>query len=179
MRQNHMTFGIDRRGSAVVACNMSQWPHLERPTGTPIHILLDMLAEKGREYTTRALGNITLDGLGCYHPDTMQPYVFAPITPTPLFDPSSNVAQLVPHPGVILPIHVALGLTDDGRSLEFSESDDAHRALPGTVRTTPLHELSARGPDGAATHVGRQIMASLMRLYPAVFAPYPQLAQAE
>ena len=178
MQQNHMSFGIDRRGSAIVACPMIHRLFQEQPSGFPSHFFLDLLAGKGREYTCRALGALTLAGLTIYMPDAMQPYLFSPVTLTPLFDDAdSNVSRLVPERGVILPIHVALGLSDDGRSLEFAEHDDAHRALPGTVRTTPLRELEARGPDGAATQLGSDVLTTLLRLYPAAFAPYPQLAQ--
>lgn len=155
MQRNHMGFGIDRRGIAIVATPLSQWPHKKDPGGFSLHFTLDLLATKGRQYTSRALGDLTLGFLNCHHRDTMAPYVFAPLTPSPLVDPSSNVEQLVVDRGAILPIHVALGLTEDGQSLEFSENSDAHQALPGTVRSTPLRELEARGPDGTAVAIGK------------------------
>lgn len=178
MKASHMTFGVDRRGTAIVAMALSQWWHEDRPDGFAMHLPLELLAPKGRQYVCRALGNMALGSLACYHREIMTLYVFAPITPSPLFDPASNVTHLVPEPGVRLPIHTALGLADDEQSLEFSENDEANKALPGTVRSVPLVELEKLGPDGAATQVGYDVLDTLMRLYPAVFAPHPQLARS-
>jgi hypothetical protein len=169
MRHNHLSFGIDRRGSALVVTFLHKWPHQEQPIGSPNHLPLDMLSSKGRQYVCRALGKMTLDLLAIHHRDALQPYGgFPRISPTPLYEKGSNVEQLVPEPGVILPIHAALGLADDGMSLEFAEHDDANRALPGTTRSVMLRELAKMEPDAEAERIGVDILATLTRLYPAV-----------
>jgi hypothetical protein len=169
MQHNFFTFGIDRRATALVATFLHKWPHLEQPVGTPNHLPLQMLSAKGWQYVFRALGQMTLQALPIHHPDAMRPYdAFTRISPAPLYDKDSNIENLVLEPGVILPVHVAVGLADNGMSLEFAEHDDANRALPGTTRTVPLVGLAAMEPDAAAERIGADILATLTRLYPAV-----------
>lgn len=180
MQHNHMIFGIDRRGSALVVSFMQKWSHREQPVGSPNHLPLEMLSSKGRQYVCRALGEMTLGVLAIHHPDAMQPYDgFKHISPAPLYDPQSNVAHLVPDLGAVLPICVAIGVSDDSASLEFAEYDDAQRALPGTVRSRSFGELAALEPNAAAEIIGSDVLATLTRLYPAVlvYLDTPEVAE--
>jgi hypothetical protein len=172
----YMAFGIDRRGTAIVAIPMTYERDQARPTYAN-HVFFHQLVDKGgADFTRRMLGDTALSFVCRAHQDATRAYVFEPVTATRLYaNDGSDVDRLVPERGVVLPILVAIGLSDDGLSLEYAEQDGAYQSLPGTVRTTPLRALEARGPDGAATQVGNDILSTLVRLYPAVFAPYPQL----
>ena len=127
-----------------------------------------------RGFTRRLLGDVAISFVCQTHRDATRANTFEPVTPTPLCDSDSNVVQLVPERGVILPINVAIGLSDDALSLEYAEQDDAFQALPRTARTTPLRTLETQGPDGAATQVGNYFFTALTRLYPGVFSRYPK-----
>ena len=170
----YMAFGVDRRGIAIASIPIVH-ENGRAVRSFPNHFFLDQMTEKGADFTRRMLGDIAISFMCRTHRDATRRYVFEPVAATRLFDDDSNVSRLVPDRDAVLPILVAVGLSDDGLSLETAEHDDAHQALPGTVRTTPLRELEARGPDGAATQVGNDVLGTLIRLYPAVFASYPAL----
>jgi hypothetical protein len=169
-------FGIDKRSTAIVASFMAQWPHLSRPDGFGNHLFLDELDRKGSDFVCRMFGNMVLGALRIAHPAAMNKYVFEPITPAPLIDNDSNIERLPPvERGVILPFHVAVGLSNSAVSLEFVDHDADQKAL-GMARGVPLHELQGLGPDNAATSVGATVLGMLQRLHPAAFAPFPSLA---
>jgi hypothetical protein len=168
-------FGIDKRSTAIVAFFMQQWPHLDHPTAFGNHLFLDELERKGSDFVCRMFGDMVLGGLRIAYPSAMNKYVFEPITQAPLIDNDSNIGRLPPvERGVILPLHVAVGLSNSAVSLEFVDHNANQEAL-GMARGIPLHELQALGPDNAATSVGATVLRMLARLHPVAFAPFPNL----
>jgi hypothetical protein len=131
-------FGIDKRSTAIVASFMAQWPHLSRPDGFGNHLFLDELERKGSDFVCRMFGDMVLGSLRIAHPAAMNKYVFEPITPAPLIDNDSNIERLPPvERGVILPFHVAVGLSNSAVSLEFVDHDaDPESTRHGARRTT-------------------------------------------
>jgi hypothetical protein len=129
----------------------------------------------GLAFTHQLLGDITLGLLAISHPDTFKRYVFEPRTsPPPYVD--DKVEQLIPpaEHGLLLPLHVAVGISDSGLALEFACHDDTHLATGIPVRPR-LATLAAYGPDGAATFIGTTVLDMLRALHPDALAPFPRL----
>jgi hypothetical protein len=89
--RNFFAFGIDKRSTAIVAFFMSQWPHLDHPTGFGNQLFLDELDRRGNDIVCRMCGIMVLGALRIGYSATMSKYVFKPITPTRLIDNDSNI----------------------------------------------------------------------------------------
>jgi hypothetical protein len=178
MRTNYFIFGIDIRATAVVTGPFWQWPHRDKPElqfGN--HLFLDELDRRGVDYVCRMFADMALGLINRAHPGVFDRCnIFLPpaVGADRFIDQDSNVDRLVTDRGVMLPRHVAVGLSDSGLSLEIAEWDkDGPLAM---ARGIPFAELEALGADIANMTVGDIILRMLLRQHPDVFALFPNLS---